>query len=77
MLLTGVGHARPADPAAALTEVAVDGELGRADAARHHVGEAAAEYPFWQDTVVIGYCDYHPVTKSPKIGSCDYSQMSD
>ena len=50
MLLTGVGHARPADPAAALAEVAVDGELGRADAARHHVGEAAAEYPFWQDT---------------------------
>ena len=27
-------------------------------------------------TVLIGYYDYHPVTKSPKIGSCDYSQMS-
>ena len=25
------------------------------------------------DTVLIGYCDYHPVTKSLKIGSCDYS----
>ena len=23
------------------------------------------------NTVIIGYCDYHPVTKSPKIGSCD------
>ena len=27
-------------------------------------------------TLPIGYYDYHPVTKSPKIGSCDYSQMS-
>ena len=27
-------------------------------------------------TVLIGYYDYHPVTKLPKIGSCDYSQMS-
>ena len=27
-------------------------------------------------TVLIGYCDYHPVTKLPKIGCCDYSQMS-
>ena len=27
-------------------------------------------------TVLIGYYDYHPVTKSPKIGRCDYSQMS-
>ena len=28
-----------------------------------------------QYTVIIGYCDYHPVTKSPKIGrlsACDY-----
>ena len=24
-------------------------------------------------TVLIGYCDYHPVTKSPKIGCCDMS----
>ena len=23
-------------------------------------------------TVLIGYCDYHPVTKLPKIGCCDY-----
>ena len=23
-------------------------------------------------TVLIGYCDYHPVTKSPKIGCYDY-----
>ena len=23
-------------------------------------------------TLLIGYYDYHPVTKSPKIGSCDY-----
>ena len=22
-------------------------------------------------TVLIGYCDYNPVTKLPKIGSCD------
>ena len=27
-------------------------------------------------TVLIGYYDYHPVTKSPKKGFCDYSQMS-
>ena len=27
-------------------------------------------------TVLIGYCDYHTVTKLPKIGCCDYSQMS-
>ena len=24
-------------------------------------------------TVLIEYCDYHPVTKSPEIGCCDYS----
>ena len=28
------------------------------------------------NTVLIGYCDYHPVTKWPRIGCCDYSQMS-
>ena len=28
------------------------------------------------NTVLIRYCDYQPVTKSPKIWSCDYSQMS-
>ena len=27
-------------------------------------------------TVLFGYYDYHPVTKSTKIGCCDYSQMS-
>ena len=27
-------------------------------------------------TVLIGYYDYHPMTKWPEIGSCDYSQMS-
>ena len=24
------------------------------------------------NTVPIGYCDYHPVTKSAQIGCCDY-----
>ena len=24
------------------------------------------------NTALIGYYDYHPVTKSPKIGCCDY-----
>ena len=28
------------------------------------------------NTVIIGYCDYHPVTKLPNIGCCDYSQTS-
>ena len=32
--------------------------------------------PVHRRTVLIGYCDYHPVTKSPKIRSCDYSQMT-
>ena len=32
--------------------------------------------PLKASTVLIGYYDYHPVTKSLKIGSCDYSQMS-
>ena len=27
-------------------------------------------------TVLIGYYDFHPVTKSTKIGSYDYSKMS-
>ena len=27
-------------------------------------------------TVLLRYCDYHHVTKLPKIGCCDYSQMS-
>ena len=25
-----------------------------------------------KNTVLIGYCDYHPVTKLPKKGCCDY-----
>ena len=33
-------------------------------------------FPRKNVTVLIGYCDYHPVTKSPKIGCYDYSQMS-
>ena len=28
-----------------------------------------------ENTVLIGYYAYHPVTKSPKIGYCDYSQI--
>ena len=46
-----------------------------AEAARHEK-PLERNVLFLAVTVLIEYCDYHPVTKSPRIGSCDYSQMS-